>query len=339
MKKEILSEINEMRMKMGLKVLNEESILLSEASPITTFLERYLISGLLKDTEKQLIRKFVNPAVHGVLTDVEKVELKKFLKSTEGTMFISDLKQTIASDPNIGNQMAMTNWVEKTLEPFANSKILPSGKGSITGKNKNPFSDIESEISGEPNLPKTPKDKELTLSRLREASPKFQLFEHTVDGLPGLTDAEKDMLKFKFTDYSKYTEAQLIQTIQDLRMQVAAPYKRILYNIVKNPIKTMKWTVCAITTITVIKFVLNGAKVVDSRGDQVLTYVQSIGSDVKNDKESVIEFIKGIPELKDFGVDDEPFLTQKQNGVWEFLGGNNRTYRFVYKGDHFEQIK
>jgi hypothetical protein len=103
--------------------------------------------------------------------------------------------------------------------------------------------------------------------------------------------------------------------------------------------KTANWSASAILAILLIKFVLNGAKVVDSKGEQVLTYVQSVGSDVENTKEDVIEFIKGIPELKDFGADDEPFLTQKQNGVWEFLGGNNVVYRFQYKGDHFEQIK
>jgi len=343
MKKEILNEINDMRIKMGLKVLNEESILLSES--IVGILEKTVVKSL-RDLEKGLIKKFINPTVHGVLKPAEKNELKLFLKGDEGKEFISSLKAAVNDETDFGKKMVYNNWIKNRLEKFAASEIkqaVPSslsGKGSVRGKDTNPFANIDNQLSrSEITTLETPKDKNFVLNNLRKASPVFRLFEQTVDSLPGLKDSEKELLKLGYTKYSNFTESELVKIIQELRMQVAAPYKRILYNIGKSPLKSAKWLAMASLAVLLIKFTFQGGKVVNKGGEKALEYLSSTMSGIKNDKETLIEFIKGIPELKGFGPDDEPFLTQKPNGVWEFKGGDNKIYRFEYKEDHFEQIK
>jgi hypothetical protein len=339
MKKEILNEINDMRIKMGLKVLNEESILLSES--IVGILEKTVVKSL-RDLEKGLIKKFIT----GRLSDVEKNELKLFLKGDEGKEFISSLKAAVNDETDFGKKMVYNNWIKNRLEKFAASEIkqaVPSslsGKGSVRGKDTNPFANIDNQLSrSEITTLETPKDKNFVLNNLRKASPVFRLFEQTVDSLPGLKDSEKELLKLGYTKYSNFTESELVKIIQELRMQVAAPYKRILYNIGKSPLKSAKWLAMASLAVLLIKFTFQGGKVVNKGGEKALEYLSSTMSGIKNDKETLIEFIKGIPELKGFGPDDEPFLTQKPNGVWEFKGGDNKIYRFEYKEDHFEQIK
>jgi len=103
--------------------------LISESNPIAGFFKKYILKGLEKGIEQNLFKKFVNPEIHGVLTTTEKDELKTFLKSSQGSTFLSNLKKSIATEPNIGNKMAMTNWVEKRLEPFIKEtselKIIP----------------------------------------------------------------------------------------------------------------------------------------------------------------------------------------------------------------------
>jgi hypothetical protein len=94
--------------------------IITEVNPISGFLEKYILKELENGVEKDLLKKFINPEVHGVLTSAEKNELKTFLKSAEGSVLISDLKKAIAAEPNIGNQMAMTNWVDNVLTPLAN---------------------------------------------------------------------------------------------------------------------------------------------------------------------------------------------------------------------------
>jgi hypothetical protein len=111
------------------RIIFKKFNLISESNPIVGFLEKYILKGLENGIERNLFKKFVNPELHGVLTTTEKDELKKFLKSSQGLAFLSDLKKSIATEPNIGNQMAMTNWVEKSLEPFIKEtselKIIP----------------------------------------------------------------------------------------------------------------------------------------------------------------------------------------------------------------------
>jgi hypothetical protein len=325
------------------EILNEESILLSES--IVGILEKTVVTSL-RDLEKGLIKKFINPTVHGVLTPVEKNELKLFLKGDEGKKFISELKAAVKAETDLPKRMAYNNWIKKRLETFAASEIkqaVPSslsGKGSVRGKDTNPFANIDNQLSrSEITTIETPKDKNFVLNNLRKASSGFRLFEQTVDSLPGLKDSEKELLKFGYTKYSNLTESQLIKIMQDLRMQVAAPYKRILYNIGKAPLKSAAWTASAILAILLVKLTYQGGKIVNKGGDKALEYVSSTMSGIKNDKETLIEFIKGIPELKGFGPADEPYLTKKQDGVWEFKGGDNKIYRFEYKDDHFEQKK
>jgi hypothetical protein len=91
-----------------------------ETTPITGFIEKYILKGLMGSAEKELIKKLVNPAIHGALTLTEKNELKTFLKSAEGSVFISDLKKTIATETDMGKRMAYNNWVDSTLTPLVN---------------------------------------------------------------------------------------------------------------------------------------------------------------------------------------------------------------------------
>jgi hypothetical protein len=110
---------------MGLKFLNEDSILLNEASPIVGFLEKYMVKGLIDDSEKILLRKFINPAVHGALNETEKLELRRFLNSTNGAIFISDLRQQIQKETDDALKFRMDGWLKNNLEKFAKEPFTP----------------------------------------------------------------------------------------------------------------------------------------------------------------------------------------------------------------------
>lgn len=320
MKNEILNEINEIRIQMGLKILSENTLLLTEASPIVGFMEKYMLKGLLTDAEKILIRKFINPAVHGALSDAEKVELKKFLNSTSGTMFLADLRNEIENEADDALKLRMRGWLDNNLGKFSKTPIKPTGKGSVTGKSKepNPFQDIENQIERHPET-LTPADKKKILSQLRQASPKFKLYEQTVELIPGLSVNEKELLKLGFAKYANYTEAQLIEVMQELRYQVAAPYKKVLLKIMNRPGKSALWFISAIIAIKMIEMTVSGVGVVDKKWDQGLNWVSSLGEDkIENTKENVIKFMKEDPRFKDMNSQDEQFLSQNLDKSWKF---------------------
>ena len=77
MKKELLNEINNIRIKMGLKVLNEGSMLITETGTVSALLSKVLPKSVIGATEKALILKFLQKG----LTEIEKESLSNFFKS------------------------------------------------------------------------------------------------------------------------------------------------------------------------------------------------------------------------------------------------------------------
>jgi hypothetical protein len=209
MKKEILNEINEMRIKMGLKVLNEESILLSES--IVGILEKTVVKSL-RDLEKGLIKKFIT----GRLSDVEKNELKLFLKGDEGKEFISSLKAAVKDETDFGKKMVYNNWIKNRLETFAASEIkqaVPSslsGKGSVRGKDTNPFANIYNQLSRRKmTTPETPDAPDFSGVLKSEAEAIFGITGKKMSAKQAeiLNNASKNLLRLNDVEILKVEKA------------------------------------------------------------------------------------------------------------------------------------
>ena len=139
MQKKILNEINDMRVKMGLNVLTENSILLTEGL-IGDFVKNIVGKVAIKDVEKTLIDKFV----HGTLDDVEKIAFKDFLKSTNGTIFIKAFENAIKNESDAGIKLQAQSYLDKQIKSKLKSKVsstvsstvssIPGGASTTGGK-------------------------------------------------------------------------------------------------------------------------------------------------------------------------------------------------------------
>jgi len=195
MKKEILYEINEIRVKMGLKILEESSILLVEASPIVTYMEKFILRSGIRDTEKFLIKKFLSPSVNGALTEIEKGELKTFLKTVEGTNFLGKLESAIANEQDDAIKLRMQGWVDNNLRRFADAPVTQrTGKGSITGGGQGSHN-----LMPDPNPLHIPNPTEITDASIDEIvktnlkNPRFQEYMVMLDNLH-LSSKIKDLM-------------------------------------------------------------------------------------------------------------------------------------------------
>jgi hypothetical protein len=133
MEKKILNEINDMRVKMGLPILNENSILLSEAGVISTLVGKIIGGGVIKNAltpvEKGLLTKFVA----GTLKGTEKSEFNTLINSTKGLSFIKEFENAIASETNLITKQRAQAYLDKNIKPQLNTTV-----GGIPGTGKPP---------------------------------------------------------------------------------------------------------------------------------------------------------------------------------------------------------
>jgi hypothetical protein len=133
MQKKILNEINDMRVKMGLNILTENSILLTEGAGnmAIKIADKMLFRTVITDVEKALIEKFAK----GTLDKTEKLAFKDFLKSANGAQFIKEFETAIANEANpitkLNAQSYLDNQIKSKLNTTVSSTVssLP-GKGS-----------------------------------------------------------------------------------------------------------------------------------------------------------------------------------------------------------------
>lgn len=130
MQKKILNEINDMRVKMGLNVLTENSILLTEG-PIGAMVKNIVGKVAIKDVEKALIDKFIS----GSLDDVEKIAFKDFLKSTNGTKFIQAFESAITNETDAGIKLRAQAYLDNQIKSKLKSKVS-STVSSLPGRSK-----------------------------------------------------------------------------------------------------------------------------------------------------------------------------------------------------------
>ena len=129
MEKKILNEINDMRVKMGLNVLTENSILLTEGKGgAGTLAMKIAEKFLISDVEKNLVKKFAS----GNLQGTEKTQFKKFINSTSGANFIKEFEIAISNESNpIINQRAEA-YLAKKIKPQLNSSTVSSIPGGAS---------------------------------------------------------------------------------------------------------------------------------------------------------------------------------------------------------------
>jgi hypothetical protein len=123
MEKKILNEINDMRVKMGLPILNENSILLSEAGVISTLVGKItgelVTKNALTTVEKGLLTKFVA----GTLKGTEKSEFKTLINSTKGLKFIKEFENAIASETNLLTKTKAQAYLDNNIKPRLNTTV------------------------------------------------------------------------------------------------------------------------------------------------------------------------------------------------------------------------
>jgi len=127
MEKKILNEINDMRIKMGLNVLTENSILLTEG-PIGSLVKTIAGKAAIKDVEKALIDKFIT----GGLDDAEKIAFKDFLKSMNGTKFIKEFETAIAKETDPATKLRAQAFLDNQIKSKLKSTISTTGSKSTS---------------------------------------------------------------------------------------------------------------------------------------------------------------------------------------------------------------
>jgi hypothetical protein len=127
MQKKVLNEINDMRVKMGLNILTENSILLTEG-PIGSLVKTIAGKAAIKDVEKALIDKFIT----GSLDDAEKIAFKDFLKSMNGTKFIKEFETAIAKETDPATKLRAQAFLDNQIKSKLKSTISTTGSKSTS---------------------------------------------------------------------------------------------------------------------------------------------------------------------------------------------------------------
>ena len=129
MEKKILNEINDMRVKMGLNVLTENSILLTEGKGgAGTLAMKIAEKFLISDVEKNLVKKFAS----GNLQGTEKTQFKKFINSTSGANFIKEIEIAISNESNPIIKQRAEAYLAKKIKPQLNSSTVSSIPGGAS---------------------------------------------------------------------------------------------------------------------------------------------------------------------------------------------------------------
>lgn len=233
MKKELLNEINNIRIKMGLKVVNEGSILITEAGVISSFISKVLPKSVITNTEKVLIQKFLK----GGLTEIEKDSLSKFFKSVEGKKFVTELRNEIANESDDAVRMRLDAWLtqtERNLTKPKGTKTTKTGQGS---KNLMP----------DPNPLHIPNTTEITQSSIDDiiktnmTNPRFKEYMVMLDNL-NLEDKVKNLTVLAYSQVGNDPVAAIkyaAELSKQLNEKKYGWIKRAIYGAMKNPSKTI----------------------------------------------------------------------------------------------------
>ena len=146
MQKKVLNEINDMRVKMGLNILTENSILLTEG-PIGSLVKTIAGKAAIKDVEKALIDKFIT----GSLDDAEKIAFKDFLKSTNGTNFIKEFETAIANEANPATALRAQAFLDNQIKSKLKSTISTTGSKSTSTVGSKSGKGSPKPVKGSPN--------------------------------------------------------------------------------------------------------------------------------------------------------------------------------------------
>jgi hypothetical protein len=235
MKKELLNEINNIRIKMGLKVVNEGSILITEAGVISSFISKVLSKSVIKDAEKELIKNFFFN--RGALTKTEKDSLSTFFKSVEGKKFVTELRKQIAKEKDDAVRMRLDAWLtqtERNLTKPKGTKTTKTGQGS---KNLMP----------DPNPLHIPNTTEITQSSIDDiiktnmTNQRFKEYMVMLDNL-NLEDKVKNLTVLAYSKVGNDPVAAIKYTAELSKQLNEEKYgwiKRAVYGAMKNPSKTI----------------------------------------------------------------------------------------------------
>jgi hypothetical protein len=214
MKKELLNEVNNIRIKMGLKVLNESSTLITEASPLLPFIEKFFLKSVIKDAEKDLFKQFIK----GTLTDADKKTFNTFIKGTEGRNFIKNLESEINNVTDDAIKYRLQAWLRSNqrklgITPKPTTQIPP--KGTTTNNLTNTF-----------NTGSIAKETEALFGNIKYTPEQIQFLDKAAtkiyDGVHKLNEKEililtDELKKFGIqiqTAINKYNQAKDIKTIE-----------------------------------------------------------------------------------------------------------------------------
>ena len=190
MKKELLNEINNIRIKMGLKVLNEGSMLITETGTVSALLSKVLPKSVIGATEKALILKFLQKG----LTEIEKESLSNFFKSAEGKAFVTELRNEIANESDDALRMRLDAWLTTTERSFTKPK---GAKKTKTGQGSN-------NLMPNPDPTYIPNPTEIAQANIEDIikqnmkNPRFKEYMVMLDNL-NLTDEVKDLMVISYS--------------------------------------------------------------------------------------------------------------------------------------------
>jgi hypothetical protein len=227
MKKELLNEINNIRIKMGLRVVNEGSILITEAGVISSLFNTVLSKSLITKAEKELIEKFLNVG----LNELEEKSLSKFFKSVEGKSFVTELRKQIAKEKDDAVKMRLDAWLTQTERKF---NEIEKGKG---------FKDL----MPDPNPLHIPNTTEITQSSIEDIiktnmkNPRFKEYMVMLNNL-NLEDKVKNLTVLAYSKVGNDPVAAIkyaAELSKQLNEQKYGWIKRAVYGAMKNPSKTI----------------------------------------------------------------------------------------------------
>jgi len=353
MQKKILNEINDMRVKMGLNVLTENSILLTEG-PMGAMVKNIVGKVAIKDVEKALIDKFIS----GSLDDVEKIAFKDFLKSTNGTKFIKEFESAIAkeTDPvtKLRAQAYLDNQIKSKLKSTVSS--LP-GRASTTGGKSTGKGGSSKHMMPDPNPTHIPSLGEIAPStvddiiKINRSNPRFNEYMVMLDNA-NLSPQVKDLMVVSYSKVGNDAVAAIKYAEELTRMLNEKKYgwlKRQINKAMKDPSRTISvggrtiavGTLWYVTTVAVL-----GA------GSSVLAWLAYLKSQLPKppgtstesnggysyDESGLIKYLTDTYGDKGFGDSSKFDIVQSSNGILKVTGKQDgKTKKYKRIGNTYQQ--
>jgi hypothetical protein len=312
------------------ELIKDENII-SEAPIIPTLLNKYLGAGVVSKLEtsmgddviknlealfvksqsnftKNSLGKIIVKSASG--TEVEMRTISAALDAvSKGRMTVDDVVKLLPRKLKDGTDFRtifdtqLRNAKPKPkLKPNTNTNTT-SGSSTTSNSGTQPFGPRKnnSSLSNPKEILKDPVLIEKNLSDLRKGYYKFNLFESQVDLVPGFSTNARNYVKLNYLESTETVIAQL----KDARIELFSAKFGLLASTVgkllRNPVKTAKWTIGALFALYLIKTGYGIYGIADKKTDSGLKYLDKIipGGETNNtepEKNNDVDWSKYKPQ-------------------------------------------